>query len=221
VNEVARAIGTDSRIGGKFLQASVGFGGSCFQKDILNLVYLCEAFGLGEVGAYWEQVIKMNDLRKATFVKNIIECLFNTVDNKKIAILGFAFKKDTSDTRETPAIAICDGLLKDGAILHIYDPKVSKEQALIEFSDHALQIPDERQFVFSKSASEAVEKAHAIVVLTEWDEFKTLDFQSFYAKMEKPAFVFDGRNILNHKFLFGLGFEVHRIGSPPLQIRRS
>ena len=221
VTEVAKAIGTDSRIGGKFLQASVGFGGSCFQKDILNLVYLCEAFGLSEVGAYWEGVVKTNEFRKVTFVKNIIESLFNTVDSKKIAILGFAFKKDTSDTRETAAITVCEGLMRDGALLHVFDPKVTHEQALIEFSDHGIDqttgLDLSRQFVFCSSAEEATRNAHAIVVLTEWDEFRDYDFGGFFQSMEKPAFVFDGRNLLDHRHLFDLGFEVHRIGSPPLR----
>ena len=219
VTEVARAIGMDSRIGGKFLQASVGFGGSCFQKDILNLVYLCEAFGLEEVGQYWEGVVKMNELRKTTFVVNIIESLFNTVDKKKIAILGFAFKKDTCDTRETPAVTVCEGLMKDGAVLHVYDPKVTKEQALIEFADHGLDrvLDLEKQFKFEAEVKEAVQGAHAVVVLTEWDAFRGYDYRGFFEIMEKPAFIFDGRNILNHKELFELGFEVHKIGSPPMK----
>merc|ERR1712003_506298 len=144
VHEVSRAIGTDSRIGPKFLQASIGFGGSCFQKDILNLVYLCEQFGLPEVAHYWQQVVDMNEHVKAHFTKKLIETLFNTVSNKKIAILGFAFKKDTGDVRETPALTVCHMLMQDGANLFVYDPKVKKEDALTEFSYHSMQVEESR-----------------------------------------------------------------------------
>merc|ERR1712061_473742 len=175
VGEVARAIGTDSRIGPKFLGASVGFGGSCFQKDILNLVYICEQFGLNEVAAYWQQVVDMNEYQKKTFTQRIIHTLFNTVTNKKIAVFGFAFKKDTGDVRETPAITVCHMLMQDGANVHVYDPKVEREDALREFKDHGMEVED-NQFIFSRSPEEAADGAHAIVVLTEWDEFKTLPY---------------------------------------------
>jgi len=211
VQEVSRAIGADSRIGAKFLGASVGFGGSCFQKDILNLVYICEAEGLTEVAKYWQSVVDMNDHQKRTFAGKIISSLFNTVTNKKIAVLGFAFKKDTGDVRETPAIDVCNMLLQDGAIVNVYDPKVKKEDALTEFKYHNMQV-DESRFMFSKSAEEAVDGAHALVVLTEWDEFKMLPYHEFYAAMMKPAFIFDGRSILNHGKLEEIGFEVHAIG---------
>ena len=217
VSEVARAIGTDSRIGPKFLNASVGFGGSCFQKDILNLVYLCEQFGLPEVAHYWDQVVVMNEVRKTSFVKSIIDSLFNNVYNKKIAVFGFAFKKDTSDTRETPALTICSQLMNDGAILQVYDPKVDREQALTEFKDHNLAHDFEKQFFMFKSAQEAAENAHAIVVLTEWDEFRNLPYDKLYSKMAKPAFIFDGRNLLDHRQLYEIGFEVLPIGRPPLR----
>ena len=128
VDEVANAIGKDSRIGPKFLKASVGFGGSCFQKDILNLVYLCEHFGLPEVAAYWEAVVKMNDWQKHRFGARIVSSLFNTVADKKIAVFGFAFKKDTNDTRESPAIAVCRFLLAEQARVTVYDPKVAAHE---------------------------------------------------------------------------------------------
>merc|ERR1712190_277021 len=211
VHEVSRAIGTDSRIGKKFLNASIGFGGSCFQKDILNLVYLCEQFGLPEIAHYWQQVVDMNEHVKHRFTRKLIEVLFNTVSRKKIAILGFAFKKDTGDVRETPALTVCDMLMQDGADLYVYDPKVKKEDAMTEFKYHNMAV-DESRFVFCNTPLEAVDGAHALVVLTEWDEFKVYPYEEFYAKMMKPACVFDGRGILNHKALEDIGFEVHAIG---------
>uniref|UniRef100_A0A7S2VNW5 UDP-glucose 6-dehydrogenase n=1 Tax=Zooxanthella nutricula TaxID=1333877 RepID=A0A7S2VNW5_9DINO len=219
VKEVSRAIGTDTRIGSKFLNASIGFGGSCFQKDILNLVYICESEGLHEVAQYWQQVVDMNEHQKKTFSGRIISSLFNTVTNKKIAILGFAFKKDTGDVRETPALTVCHMLMQDGALVHVYDPKVKKEDALSEFRYHNMEIDDTR-LVFEASAGAAVDGAHAIVVLTEWDEFKTYDYSAFYKKMMKPAFVFDGRALLNRQKLEAIGFEVHTIGQARLQDTR-
>lgn len=208
VDEVATAIGTDSRIGPKFLKSSVGFGGSCFQKDVLNLVYLCEHYGLPEVAAYWEQVIKMNDHQRQRFVQRIVKTLFNTVSGKKIAILGFAFKKDTNDTRESSAIYICRDLIEEQAEVHIYDPKVSKKQICRD-----LGIPEDHPLVHvAASAAEACKDAHALAVLTEWDEFKDLDFQAIYEKMLKPAFVFDGRNILDLEALRTIGFVTHGVG---------
>lgn len=211
VQEVSKAIGMDSRIGPKFLGASVGFGGSCFQKDILNLVYICESEGLHDVAKYWQSVVDMNEHQKRAFTSNIISRLFNTVTNKKIAVFGFAFKKDTGDVRETPAISVCHMLMQDGASVHVYDPKVKKEDALLEFKYHNMQV-DEQKLIFENTAAAAVDGAHAIVILTEWDEFKTYPYDDFYAKMMKPAFLFDGRGILNHSDLERVGFEVHAIG---------
>merc|ERR1712241_192792 len=211
VTEVSKAIGMDSRIGPKFLGASVGFGGSCFQKDILNLVYICESEGLHDVAKYWQSGVDMNEHQKRSFTSNIISRLFNTVTNKKIAVLGFAFKKDTGDVRETPAINVCYMLLQDGAYVHVYDPKVKKEDALTEFKYKNMEV-NEDKFIFAKSAKEAAEGAHALVVLTEWDEFKHYPYAEFYKSMLKPAFLFDGRGILNHKLLEDIGFEVHAIG---------
>merc|ERR1739838_1045896 len=210
VQEVSRAIGADSRIGSKFLGASVGFGGSCFQKDILNLVYICESEGLHEVAKYWQMVVDMNEHQKAAFTGKIISSLFNTVTNKKIAVLGFAFKKDTG-VRETPAITVCNMLLQDGAFVHVYDPKVKKEDAVTEFKYQNMQV-DESRLIFSRTPEEAVDGAHALVILTEWDEFKKYPYHEFYAHMLKPAFLFDGRRILNHRALEDIGFEVHAIG---------
>ena len=224
VDEVARAIGTDSRIGPKFLKSSVGFGGSCFQKDILNLVYLCEHFGLNEVAAYWEQVITMNDYQKRRFAEKIVKTLFNTVSDKKIAIWGWAFKKDTNDTRESAAIYVCRDLLRERARLHIYDPRVGKKQIVADLetvmTDGRGELcPIDRQLIdqnvsFASDAYSAADNAHAIAVLTEWDEFKALDYARVFASMPQPAFLFDGRNILDHAALTQLGFGVHAIGKP-------
>ncbi len=211
VDEVAHAIGQDSRIGPKFLKASVGFGGSCFQKDILNLVYLCEHFGLPEVAAYWEAVVKMNDWQKSRFTRQIVRTLFNTVSGKRIAVLGFAFKKDTNDTRESAAIAVVRGLLEEDATVVVYDPKVTAAEIRRDVSGEGKEDP---RLVIAKNAVEAAAGAHALAVLTEWDEFKTLDFATIHAGMHKPAFVFDGRNILPRAELEKLGFRVFAIGKP-------
>ena len=208
VDEVARAIGKDSRIGPKFLKASVGYGGSCFQKDILNLTYLCHHFGLPEVAAYWESVVKMNDWQKARFSGRIVRDLFNTVNGKHIAVLGFAFKKDTNDTRETAAIAVCRDLLAEGAKVYVYDPQVGEEQVRSD----VLGTGTNPNLIIVKTADEACQGAHAVAVLTEWDEFKDLDFQKIYDGMLKPAFLFDGRNILPHAKLREIGFRLFAIG---------
>lgn len=214
VDEVAFAIGSDSRIGPKFLKSSVGFGGSCFQKDILNLVYLCEHFNLPEVAAYWEQVIIMNDYQKKRFADNIIHTLFNTVSGKKIAMLGWAFKKDTNDTRESAAIYVSDHLMNDKAKICVYDPKVPVKSMYADLDYLQTRSKDENKELLSvaKDAYEACMDAHAVAVITEWDEFKTIDWQRIYDSMMKPAFLFDGRNILNHKELTKIGFKVKAIG---------
>lgn len=220
VVEVSRAIGMDSRIGPKFLKSSVGFGGSCFQKDILNLVYLCRHFNLPEVADYWEQVVRINDYQKHRFAKNIVETLFNTVSGKKIAFLGWAFKKDTNDTRESAAIYVAWELLQDKAEVHIFDPKVSKDQVYSDIkkllAGHSINHTGNDDILDSlfvhDSPYSALSNAHAIAVLTEWDEFVTYDWESIYADMFKPAFVFDGRNILDDKLLREIGFEYKGIG---------
>lgn len=214
VDEVGFAIGQDSRIGGKFLKASVGFGGSCFQKDILNLVYLCEHFGLPEVAAYWEQVVIMNDWQKRRFSNQVVGRLFNTVAGKKIAVLGFAFKKDTNDTRESAAIYVCRDLLDEQANLAIYDPKVSEDQIRLDLKQGEV-LADGRpndHVLIEQDAYEAARDAHAVLILTEWDEFRDLDFQRIYDGMHKPAFLFDGRNILDLEALRTIGFDATGIG---------
>jgi UDPglucose 6-dehydrogenase len=209
VDEVANAIGKDSRIGPKFLKASVGFGGSCFQKDILNLAYLCEKFGLPEVSAYWESVVKMNDWQKERFASRVVSALYNSVADKKIAVLGFAFKKDTNDTRESAAIAVCRSLLGEQAKVVVYDPKVPASEIVHDVLGAG---GVNARLSVARSAYEAAAGAHAIVVVTEWDEFKTLDFAKIYDGMVKPAFVFDGRNILDLGKLRALGFRAQGIG---------
>lgn len=215
VNEVAQAIGLDSRIGPKFLKASVGFGGSCFQKDILNLVYIAKSYGLDEVATYWEQVILMNDHQKRRFAKNIISTLYNTVAGKKIAFLGWAFKKDTNDTRESAAIYVAEDLLNEQAAIAVYDPKVKPAQMWsdLNYLETRSQEENQKQLTAHQNPYEACQGAHAVAVLTEWDEFKTYDWQKIYDAMLKPAFVFDGRNILDKQTLERIGFVYQAIGS--------
>ncbi|KAK3863964.1 hypothetical protein Pcinc_030315 [Petrolisthes cinctipes] len=215
VSQVAYAVGKDSRIGSKFLQASVGFGGSCFQKDLLNLVYIAECLNLHEVAMYWQQVTDMNEYQRTRFAKRIIGCLFNTVTDKTLAVFGFAFKKNTGDTRESPAIFVCSHLLEEGARLNIYDPKVERQQIESDLtSARATSEPErvEKLIHIYTDPYQAVTDAHAIVILTEWDEFKTYDYKKMLSVMKKPAFLFDGRKILDHESLINLGFHTETIG---------
>lgn len=217
--QVSMAAGQDSRIGSKFLRPSVGFGGSCFQKDILNLVYLCEWFGLPEAGAYWEQVVTMNNLSKKRFVNHVLESMFDTIATKKIAVFGFAYKKDTGDTRDTPAVDVCRTLLDELAQLYVYDPKVTRSAALEEMSLHGVDVTSSKikdNFIFVETPLEAICGAHAILILTEWDEFSQYDYKDFLSKMKSPSYIFDGRNILSPTEMFELGFEYHGIGHQPL-----
>ncbi len=209
VSEVAKAIGMDSRIGPKFLNASIGFGGSCFKKDILNLVYLCRSFNLPEVADYWESVVDINDYQRTRFVRRMIKAMFNTVVGKRVALLGFAFKADTGDTRESPAIYLTRQLLDERADVVISDP-----QALDNARKDLADVLDQVQFV--KDPYEATKDSHAIAVVTEWKEYQSLDFQKIFDGMQKPAFIFDGRNVLDHAALAKIGFNVYPIGKPPL-----
>lgn len=215
VDEVAKAVGLDSRIGSKFLKSSVGFGGSCFQKDILNLVYIARSYGLNEVADYWEQVIIMNDHQKRRFADVIISNLYNTVSGKKIAFYGWAFKKDTNDTRESSAIYVADALIEELAEITVYDPKVSREQMLNDLNYLNTRSPEdnERYLKVVNDPYEASKKAHAIAILTEWDEFKDYDYTRVFNLMLKPAFIFDGRRILDDISLREKGFKVFKIGS--------
>jgi UDPglucose 6-dehydrogenase len=214
VDEVAKAIGLDSRIGPKFLKSSVGFGGSCFQKDILNLVYIARSYGLTEVADYWEQVIIMNDHQKRRFADHIIASLYNTVSGKKIAFYGWAFKKDTNDTRESAAIYVADALIEERAEITVYDPKVSRAQMLSDLNYLGTRSPEEneRYLTVVNDPYEAADKAHAIAVLTEWDEFKGYDYARIFNQMLKPAFIFDGRRLLDKTALKQQGFKVYTIG---------
>jgi UDPglucose 6-dehydrogenase len=217
VNEVSRAIGMDSRIGSKFLKASVGFGGSCFQKDILNLVYIAKTYGLNEVADYWEQVILMNEHQKQRFSDRIVSTLYNTVSGKKITFFGWAFKKDTNDTRESAAIKVADNLLSEQANISVYDPKVIEERIYADLDYLNTRSEDENRALLKvqKDPYEASKRSHAIAILTEWEEFKNYDWQRIYDDMLKPAFVFDGRGILDINALEKIGFVCYRIGSGP------
>lgn len=215
VDEVAKAIGMDSRIGSKFLKSSVGFGGSCFQKDILNLVYIAKSYGLNEVADYWEQVVIMNDHQKRRFASNIVQTLYNTVAGKKICFFGWAFKKDTNDTRESAAINVAEYLLHEQAKIAVYDPKVKRKQIIADLN--YLETLDSSAIDHSMESFEdpyeASKDAHAIAILTEWDEFKTYDWQKIYDQMQKPAFIFDGRNILDSKKMKAIGFNFSAVGT--------
>jgi UDPglucose 6-dehydrogenase len=210
VDEVAHAIGTDSRIGAKFLKAGVGFGGSCFRKDILNLVYIAESYGLGEVARYWESVVRMNEWQEARFVRTMLSSMFNTVAGKRIALFGFAFKADTGDTRESPAAAVARDLLAERAHLVITDPKaLANARQDLGGADGDV--------AFEVDPYVAADGAHAIAVLTGWEVYKTLDYRRIFDSMVKPAFLFDGRNILDHEALFEIGFNVFSIGKRALR----
>ncbi|RAR47249.1 nucleotide sugar dehydrogenase [Flavobacterium lacus] len=215
ITEVAMAIGLDSRIGSKFLKASVGFGGSCFQKDILNLVYIAKSYGLDEVATYWEQVILMNDHQKRRFGQKIVKTLYNTVSGKKIAFLGWAFKKDTNDTRESSAIFVADALLAEQGKVVVYDPKVNENQIYtdLNYLGTRAEMANQNGLTVLQDPYDVCREAHAVAILTEWDEFKHYDWERIYHHMYKPAFIFDGRNILNKKELENIGFVYYSIGS--------
>ncbi|QRW13260.1 UDP-glucose 6-dehydrogenase [Ceratobasidium sp. AG-Ba] len=215
IDEVAYAVGRDSRVGPKFLKASVGFGGSCFQKDILNLVYLSESLHLPEVAAYWRQVVEMNDHQKRRFSKRVVDTLFNTITGKRIAVLGFAFKADTGDTRESAAITLIHDFLKENAFVNVYDPQVKEDQIWQDMGEAMPTTPTEKikkQIKICESALDACTGAEAVVIATEWKEFTKIDWETVYKGMNKPAFVFDGRLILDVHQLREVGFNVVSIG---------
>ncbi|MFD1771561.1 nucleotide sugar dehydrogenase [Sphingobacterium suaedae] len=214
VEEVAHAIGKDSRIGPKFLKVSVGFGGSCFQKDILNLVYIARSYHLDAVANYWEQVILLNDHQKMRFAEHIIKTMYNTVNGKQITVLGWAFKKDTNDTRESAAIYVADHLLAEEAQLVVYDPKVSAEQVYRDLDSLGSRTPaDNRRLVrVENDPYIATANAYAVAILTEWDEFRSYDWERIKKQMKKPSFIFDGRKLLDKIALVNLGFHYYAIG---------
>jgi UDPglucose 6-dehydrogenase len=210
VDEVAYAIGTDSRIGPRFLKASVGFGGSCFRKDILNLVYICRSYGLEEVAQYWESVVRINEWQQARFVRTMLSNMFNTVAGKRIALFGFAFKAETGDTRDSPGLAVARDLMAERAQVVVTDPQ-ALENARADLAEAGSAV------VFESDPYKAADGAHAIAVITEWKSYTTLDYERIFRSMEKPAFVFDGRNILDRRRLFDIGFNVFAIGKTPLK----
>ncbi|TFK53186.1 hypothetical protein OE88DRAFT_1657102 [Heliocybe sulcata] len=215
IDEVAHAVGRDSRVGPKFLKASVGFGGSCFQKDILNLVYLSESLHLPEVAAYWRQVVEMNEYQKRRFSKRVVDTLFNTITGKRIAVLGFAFKADTGDTRESAAITLVKDFVAERALVNLYDPKVPHEQIWLDLAEAMPVTPAatiQKQVQICGSALEACKNAEAVVIATEWKEFREIDWETVYAGMNKPAFVFDGRMLIDVEKLRDIGFKVAVIG---------
>lgn len=234
IDEVAHACGLDRRIGPHFLKASVGFGGSCFQKDILNLVYLSESLGLSPVANYWRAVIEMNEFSKSRFAQKVVSTLFNTITEKKVAVLGFSFKNNTGDTRESPAITICRYFKQENAKIDIYDPKVPAQQIFKDLeepmpSGGVVDVPAHKSVTVAGS-SDSTESApitishdaytaclgsEAVVILTPWDEFHTLDWNRIYQGMKKPAFIFDGRGMLDVDGLKKIGFKVHSVGKGP------
>lgn len=209
ISEISYAVGADNRIGSKFLNASVGFGGSCFKKDILNLVYIARSYGLTEVADYWEMVVKINEYQQQRFVTNIVKAMFNTVVDKKIALFGFAFKANTGDTRESPGKYVAKKLLEERAIISITDPQ-ALDNARLDLAGA------DGNVCYEMDPYQAALNASAIVIVTEWDVFKSLDYDRIFNSMRKPAFIFDGRNILNHQKLFRIGFNVYPIGKPSL-----
>ena len=216
IKEVSLAIGADSRIGPFFLNAGPGFGGSCFKKDILNLIYICNHFGLEEVSSYWQKVIDINSWQSNRITEIIVNSLFGTLKDKKIAILGFAFKANTNDTRESRAINICTSLIDEGAILQIYDPRVTKEQIAKELNSSprdSQKISDNKgSWIKSKSINDSFDNIDAVVILTEWDEFKNLDWDSLSKKMRRPSWLFDTRSISNVEVARKNGINIWEIG---------
>ena len=212
VREVSRAIGSDKRIGSKFLSPGPGFGGSCFKKDILNLVYLSEYYGLPEVASFWEGVLNLNNWQQHRISKLVVKKLFGTVSGKKISILGFAFKANTNDTRESAAIKICKDLLEEGAILSIHDPKVDLDQISNDLNSNSTNICDERTWVMRNNIYESIKSSDAILVLTEWSEYTKINWQKVAKMMRKPAWVFDTRSIINADQVREAGINLWRVG---------
>ena len=208
ISEVSSAIGSDQRIGDKFLKPGPGFGGSCFKKDILNLVYLCRYYRLNEVANYWEKVVEINEWQQKRISTLVIKNLFGTLTNKKLAIFGFSFKANTNDTRESPSINISKNLLEEGAKLNFFDPKVTEKNILIEFDE----IINENDALVFDDPLEAAQGADAVLVMTEWEEFKDLDWENIFKVMRKPSWVFDARICLNRERLKNIGFNVWTVG---------
>ncbi len=213
VEDVAKAIGSDTRIGNKFLKSGPGFGGSCFKKDIRNLIYLCKSYGLDDVAEYWEQVLNINYWQQNRIYELVVNKLFGNLKQKKISFLGFAFKSNTNDVRESPAINIAKKLIAEGAILQINDPKVSELQIRKELSNFENDIETEKSWSFHENVYDTFKGASAIIVLTEWEEYKNIDWLKVIEKMIKPTWVFDTRSILNKQKIKDLGLNYWGIGS--------
>ena len=211
IEEVSKAIGMDSRIGSSFLKTSVGFGGSCFQKDILNLVYISRSLGLEKVANYWEQILIINKHQRDRFSNKIVECIKNNNLQQNILLLGWAFKKDTNDTRESAAIYVSDNLINNDIRIDIYDPKVNKDQVDFDLS-YLNENYDKSLVKFIEDPISNISNYNLIAIMTEWDEFKDYDWKSIYEKVKKPAFIFDGRNILEIEKIKKIGFNYIGIG---------
>ncbi len=216
IKKVSLAIGSDKRIGQYFLDSGPGFGGSCFKKDILNLVYICDHYGLEDVSSYWQKVIDINYWQQKRISYLIVDKLFRTVSGKKIAIFGFAFKADTNDTRESPAISICKDLIEEGSQIFIYDPKVKRDQLEkdLDINNNEINMNNEKDgsWQYAKSINEAVTNADAIIIMTEWKEFENLDYKNIFSKMRSPSWIFDTRGILEAEYIKSLGFKFWKIG---------
>ena len=215
IQQVSDAIGMDTRIGSKFLNASPGFGGSCFQKDILNLIYLCEFYNLIEVANYWQEVLKINNWQKNRISKIIVNKLFGNISDKKIAILGFSFKANTNDTRNSPCIDICNDLLEEGSYLNIYDPKVSKKQIEKDLKSKSKNIDQlfSKRIRYCETIYDASSDADAIVILTEWEDFKKINWDLVSKMMRKPSWLFDTRFCTEGSIIESSGINYWRLGS--------
>ncbi len=211
IEEVSKAIGMDSRIGKSFLKTSVGFGGSCFQKDILNLVYIARSFGLEKVADYWEQILIINKHQRNRFAKNIIGCIKENNLKPRVLILGWAFKKNTNDTRESAAIYVANNLLNENIEIYIHDPKVKRSQ--VDFDLSNLNPYYDKSLVnFKDDPLSDISEHNIIAIITEWDEFKYYNWKKIYSKIKKPAYIFDGRNILEVEKIRKIGFNYIGIG---------
>ncbi len=209
INNVSKAVGMDKRIGKYFLNSGPGFGGSCFKKDISNLIYICNHYGLSEVAAYWEQVILINKWQQKRITRIIVDKLFGTISEKKITVLGFAFKPNTNDTRDSPAIHICNDLLEEGCFLSIYDPKVNENQIKKELS----QSENSNSLDISTSLYEAAKGSDAIIILTDWEEFFNIDFKKLSTIMRAPSWIFDSRDVVDQEIAKNFGFKVWKLGN--------
>ncbi len=216
IKDVALAVGMDKRIGKYFLNTGPGFGGSCFKKDISNLVYLSNHYGLSTVAEYWQKVLDINTWQQERFVELIVKKMFGTISSKKIAILGFAFKANTNDTRESPAIYICRKLIEEGAFLNIFDPKVNENQINKDLKGckNDLNIPNHiKKWTYSNSLHETFNEADAAIFMTEWKDFQNLDWSIISPKMRKPAWVFDTRCIIEKNVVKKYGINIWQVGS--------